>query len=260
MSLGYFIDIQGTLLSDIDKSPIGGSRELLEYLNGKNIPYTLVTNNTKKPSDELMDELHQKGFVFDDERFIDPLMILKDMIKNDSVKPYGSKKFVEVLPQLGLKIDKKNPQAILIASYDKFSSEDFANMIDEVLNGAKLIGMHATSTYVKHKKRYPGVGAILAMIEYATGIKATNIVGKPSEVFYKSALNILKKQNPTLSLSDITMISDDAIGDLVGAKRLDIKTSLVLSGKCKNIEEVGIYKDKMDRVYNSVDEILGELQ
>lgn len=252
MSLGYFIDIQGTLLSDEDKSPINGAIELIEYLNKTSTPYTLVTNNTKQISSELIEELHVKGFGF--ENFIDPLMVLKDMVKGKSVKPYGSEKFHSILPKLGLHV-KENADIILIASDDRFDAKSFANMIDDVLNGAVPIGMHATSTYVKNGFRYPGVGAILAMIEYATGVKA-DVVGKPSKTFYESALSILKKQNKDLKFSDIVMISDDGIGDLAGAKDLGIKTNLVLSGKCKSKDEIKSIESKIDKIYENVGEIL----
>lgn len=258
MSLGYFVDIQGTLLSDKDKSPLKGAIELIDYFNDKNIPYALVTNNTKQLSDELVSELFKKGFNFDRKNFIDPLMVLKDLVKKSTVFPFGSEQFCSILPKLGFEIDKKNPDIILVASYDKFNSLSFANMIEMVVNGAKPIGMHATSTYVKNGYRYPGVGAIMAMIEYATGEKF-QIVGKPSSTFYQEAFKILKNLNKGLNLEDITMISDDGIGDLAGAKDLRISTNLVLSGKCKSANEVKSIKDKIDKIYSGVDEILKEI-
>lgn len=254
MSLGYFVDIQGTLLSDSDSSPIVGARELIGYFNEKDIPYTLVTNNTMQPSDELIGKLHEKGFEFSNERFIDPLMVLKDVVKDGTIFPYGSKRFEEVLPTLGFKTEEE-PDVVLVASDDRFDAKIFADMIEKILNGAKLIGMHATSTYVKNSKRYPGVGAILAMLEYATGIKA-EVVGKPSETFYKKAHEKILAQKSHVKLEEITMISDDAIGDLVGAKDIGIKTNLVLSGKCKSSHEIEHIKEKIDKTYKNVDEIL----
>ena len=43
-----FLDVQGTLLSDVDKSPILGAKELISFLNSKNLAYLIITNNTKK--------------------------------------------------------------------------------------------------------------------------------------------------------------------------------------------------------------------
>ncbi len=256
MHVGYFIDIQGTILSDLDKSPIDGSIELLKSLKSQNIPYILVTNNTKQVSVELMEELRGKGFCF--ENFLDPLMVLESIVKDESVYPFGAKQFREVLPKMGFKIESDNPQNILIASDNTFTSDDYAKMIEYVFGGAKLVGMHATSTYVKNSLRYPGVGAILEMIKYATA-KEAKIVGKPSKSLYENALKILQKQDSTLEFKDIVMISDDAIGDLCGAKDLGMNTKLVLSGKCKKAEEIESFKQKIDGVYGSVKDILREI-
>ncbi len=249
---GYFIDIQGTILSDVDKSPIKGSIEFLQTLQKNDIPYILVTNNTKQMSEDLQNELRKKGFEF--KHFLDPLMVLKDLIQNQSVYPFGAKEFKEVLPKMGFNIELKNPQNILIASSHTFSNADYAQMIEFCLNGANLVAMHATSTYMKNNTRFPGVGSISKMIEYATAKKA-QIVGKPSKNLYETALNYLQKQNPDLTFSDITMISDDAIGDLCGAKDLGMRTNLVLSGKCKNSNEIENFKEKIDEIYENIGEI-----
>jgi NagD protein len=41
-----------------------------------------------------------------------------------------------------------------------------------------------------------------------------------------------------LTFEDITIISDDMIGDLIGAGKLNMKTALVLSGKIRDENEV----------------------
>ncbi len=92
--------------------------------------------------------------------------------------------------------------------------------------------MHETSTYSKNGKRYPGVGAIMNMIKFAVN-KEYKVVGKPSYNFYNKAREIINCE-----FKDITVISDDMIGDLLGAQKLDMNTCLVLSGKVKNRNEV----------------------
>ncbi|MCC2987870.1 HAD family hydrolase, partial [Campylobacter jejuni] len=42
----FFLDVQGTLISDHDKSLIHGAKELIDFLNAKNLPYVIITNNT----------------------------------------------------------------------------------------------------------------------------------------------------------------------------------------------------------------------
>jgi len=131
-------------------------------------------------------------------------------------------------------------------------------MIEFLLDGASLVGMHETSIYAKNSKRYPGVGAILKMLEFATSTPYT-VIGKPSDTFYEEALLRLQRQIYGGKYSDITIISDDVKGDLGGAKKLGMKTIFVTSGKYKNANEIIPFLDdelKPDAVYADMKEIL----
>lgn len=248
----YFIDVQGTLIDDVDKKPIYGALEFIKKLNEEEIPYLVVTNNTKKRSEDFYDFLVGLGFEIPKKNYLDPFMVLKNSLHVKRVAAFGGSDFKSVLESLGYEIDFKNPEAILITSSKDFSSEDFALMIELVLEGAKLVGMHSTSIYSKEGRRYAGVGAILRMISYATG-SDFDVIGKPSEAFYKEGLRLIGAE----SFSQIHMISDDAIGDLCGIKELGAKTTLVLSGKCKSEDEVLHVRDKIDNIVRDIGNIDG---
>ncbi len=233
----YFIDIQGTLISDHDKTPLPGAKEFLKKLNSNNTPYLLITNNTKQSSSDFVAFLQRSGFEIDLEHYIDPLMVLKEQLPPQRVAAYGSEEFLKILEELGYELDFSNPNSVVIAIKKDFKNDEFAQMIEFVLGGAKLVGMHETSIYAKDGRRYPGVGAILQMIRFATQ-KKYEVVGKPSKLFYKKALLKLQKQNSKATFDTITIISDDVVGDLVGAKKLGIKSAFVLSGKFQSKEEI----------------------
>ena len=254
----YFIDVQGTLISDIDKSPIRGSIEFIKMCNEKNIPYMLVTNNTKKPSNKFYDYLNSIGFEFEFSKYIDPLMLLESCVSKVSVAAYGADDFLETLVNMGYTLNYKNPQTVLVAIKENFDSNEYAQMIDFLLSGAKLVGMHETSIYAKNSKRYPGVGAILKMLEFATSV-SYEVVGKPSEAFYDKSLEKLKEQDSSANFSDVTMISDDVKGDLGGAKEMGMKTIFVTSGKYKTEQEiVPFLKPELrpDEIYADMQDIL----
>lgn len=257
----YFLDVQGTLISDNDKTPIRGSREFIEILNEKNIPYMVVTNNTKNSSDNFYEYLQEIGFSFDRSKYLDPLMLLETKLSKESVAAYGSKQFLENLQQMGYKFDYKDPKSVLVSVKEDYNSEEFAQMIDFLLSGANLVGMHETSIYAKNDKRYPGVGAILKLLEFATSTPYT-VVGKPSTAFYDEALEMIGKQNPEIKFEHITMISDDVKGDLGGAKEMGMKTFFVTSGKYKSAEEIVPFleeKLRPDAVFSDMQDILEKL-
>ncbi|MDD2383242.1 MAG: HAD-IIA family hydrolase [Sulfurospirillaceae bacterium] len=254
--MSFLIDVQGTLIDDVNKKPIEGSIDFINCLNDAHIPYVVVTNNTKIPSLEFFQFLCDLGFMIPKNHYLDPFMSLEKILHVKNIKSFGADEFIAVMDKLGYNQNALKPEAIVIASKKDFSSEDYASMIEAVMSGAKIIGMHATSIYAKDKRRYPGVGAILQMLSYATGMEY-DVVGKPSEPFYNEALRLLKSQQSGMTFNDVTMISDDAIGDLIGAKKLGMKTILVLSGKCQNELEVSHVKKFLDAIEPTIGSMKG---
>ncbi len=257
----YFIDVQGTLISDIDKSPISGAIEFINSLNKKEIPYMIVTNNTKKESKNFYQFLQNQGFNFSYKNYLDPLMLLESRVEKNSVAAYGSKDFLNTLLDMDYTLDYKTPETVLVAIKEDFLADEYAQMIDFLLGGASLVGMHETSIYAKNKKRYPGLGAVLKLLEFATSV-SYQVVGKPSDTFYEEALRMLQEENKRVEFTDITMISDDVKGDLGGAKELGMKTVFVRSGKYKTQEEIVPFLQerlKPDFVYADIQEMMEKI-
>jgi len=257
----YFIDVQGTLISDTDKSPIRGSIAFIDKLNEMRTPYMVITNNTKKTSQDFYAYLNSIGLKFDFDKYLDPLMLLESHVAKESVAAYGAPEFLNTLVEMGYTLNYNNPKTVLVAIKEDFTGEDYAQMIDFILAGASLVGMHETSIYAKNNKRYPGVGAVLKLLEFATSCSYT-VIGKPSVAFYNESLKRIQSQKSNLEFEDIIMISDDVKGDLGGAKELGIETIFVTSGKYKSAEEiVPFLKEELkpDFVYADMQEILEAL-
>ncbi len=233
----YFIDVQGTLIDDVDRLPIRGAAAFIAELNAAGTPYMVITNNTKRPGREFHAYLREIGLEIPAERYLDPLMTLEAILPHEGVAAYGSEPFLRVIEEMGYRLDYSDPRSVLVAVKEDFDAEEYAQMIGFLLKGARLVGMHETTLYAKNGKRYPGVGAILKMLEFATSARY-EVVGKPSMAFYGEALRRLRQQIPDADFEDVTIISDDVKGDLVGAKALGMKTVFVLSGKYANADEI----------------------
>ncbi|HEB9346164.1 TPA: HAD-IIA family hydrolase [Campylobacter coli] len=251
----FFLDVQGTLISDADKSLIYGAKELIDFLNTKNIPYVVITNNTKKI--DFLERLRQKGLAIKENAYIDPFSVLGYILRPCKVAAFGAEEFIQSLEKLGFEMDFENPMAVLVASYDDFKFQDFALMMEYAKEGVQFIAMHESSIYKKEGRLYPGVGSIMAMLQNAIDFKY-QVVGKPSTAFYKEALRLLRNYNKNADFEDIKIISDDLKGDLVQAKELGMKTLLVLSGKISDTK--GLDTGMVDKIYPSVLEILKDLK
>ncbi|MDP3301372.1 MAG: HAD-IIA family hydrolase [Sulfuricurvum sp.] len=258
----YFIDVQGTLIDDNNKQPIRGAVAFIDHLNASNIPYMVITNSTKYPSDEFLAYLNSAGLAIPKEHYLDPLMVLERSIApSDKIAAYGAQSFLDVLVSMGYTLDYTQPNAVLIAIKENFSHDEYAQMIEFILNGTRLIGMHETSLYVKNDKRYPGVGAILKMLEFATSCPYT-VVGKPSKAFFDEALLHIGQQHQGAAFEDITIISDDMSGDLLGAQALGMRGIFVLSGKYRCEAEILpqlSHHQQPHAVYANMQEVLENL-
>lgn len=256
----YFIDVQGTLIEDHTKLPIRGAVEFIDYLNTSKTPYMVITNSTKNPSVEFLAYLNAIGLNIPKSHYLDPLMVLKEHIpSNETIAAYGSKEFLIVLESMGYHLDFTSPDVVLIAIKENFGADEYAQMIEFILGGSKLIGMHETSLYAKNHKRYPGVGAILKMLECATQ-RSYSVVGKPSKTFFDSALKGLNHQGKSFEFSDVTIISDDVTGDILPAQELGMKGIFVLSGKYRVAEEIiPNLKVQPDAVYADMQAVLESL-
>ncbi len=251
----YFIDVQGTLIDDAQRLPVRGAAAFIDDLNASGTPYMVITNNTKRPGKEFLEYLNGVGLAIPAERYLDPLMTLEATLPKGGVAAYGSGPFLELVASMGYRLDYERPQSVLIAIKEDFSAGEYAQMIGFLLGGARLVGMHETTLYAKDGRRYPGVGAILKMLEFATST-GYEVVGKPSRAFYGEALRRLRQQAEGAEFKDVTIISDDVKGDLVGAKELGMKTVFVLSGKYAAAEEIVPLLDAAQRP----DMICGDLQ
>lgn len=258
----FFIDVQGTLIEDNTKLPIRGAAAFINHLNETQIPYMVITNSTKYASDEFLGYLNSIGLSIPKEHYLDPLMVLERYVDvNQKVAAYGSEAFLNVLASMGYSLDFTSPDIVLVAIKENFASDEYAQMIEFLLRGARLIGMHETTLYVKNSKRYPGVGAILKMLEFATSCPY-EVVGKPSKAFFQEALVRLRVQNKEAVFEEITIISDDLKGDLIGARELGMKGIFVLSGKYTSADEILPMippQHHPDAVYSDMQEVLENL-
>ena len=93
----------------------------------------------------------------------------------------------------------------------------------------------------------PGCGAMVAMLETASGLKAFS-VGKPRPVMMRFAGEELG-----LATDEITMIGDTMETDILGGVQLGFHTVLVLSGGTKR-EDVPHYAYRPEVVVESIAE------
>jgi len=98
--------------------------------------------------------------------------------------------------------------------------------------GAELLAMHRNPWWLTPRGVTLDSGAVVAGLEYALGRRA-RVLGKPSPVVFRQAAaeiatDLGRRRIPS---SAIAMVGDDLLADLAPARRLGMRTALVLTGK-----------------------------
>jgi glycerol 3-phosphatase-2 len=111
---------------------------------------------------------------------------------------------------------------VVVAGHGDLHFSELRAATQAVLNGAEMIAAGRDRTYPMSDGPWPGTGAVVAALEYATGQSARS-VGKPDPQMFRTALDRL---GPGRAL----MIGDRIESDLAGAAAAGLDGAIVLSG------------------------------
>ena len=117
-----------------------------------------------------------------------------------------------------------------------------------ILNGSRLIATNMDPNCPTSRGIRPGCGAIVSLLETATGKKAFDL-GKPSPIMMRDARKLLG-----LKAKQTFMIGDTMTTDVIGGVQLGYHTILVLSGGTKK-EDLQNYAFSPSLVVNSIADI-----
>ena len=144
-------------------------------------------------------------------------------------------------------------EVVVVAGHEGFSYDELRTATQAALRGAAIVATGRDPTFPMDDGPWPGTGAVLAALEYATGETARS-VGKPDAQLHLTALDRLGVERPPPAPGDASPVCDDpgagvpgpppgarrrsrvlAIGDrldadVAGAHAAGIDAALVLTG------------------------------
>jgi HAD superfamily hydrolase (TIGR01450 family) len=122
-------------------------------------------------------------------------------------------------------------EVVVVAGTEELVYDDLRNASLAVRRGAELIATSRDPIYPQPDGDWPGTGAIVAAVEYATG-KTAQIVGKPEPQLFLTALDRLG-EGKTL------VVGDRLDADVAAAGRVPLDAALVLTGGASRDELEG---------------------
>src|SRR3954467_10267283 len=229
MRHGYLIDMDGVLYRGSEM--IAGADRFVRELRERGIPFRFLTNNSQRTRRDMVAKLARMGIDVDEEHVFTSAMAtaryLEKQKPNGTAFVIGEGGLLTALHQNGYAVVDHEPDYVVVGEGRTFNLELVEAAVRMILGGAKLIATNLDPNCPTQDGLRPGCGAMVAMLELATGVKAFS-VGKPSPVMMRAA-----RKELGLATDETTMIGDTMETDILGAVQLGFHAVLVLSGGTK---------------------------
>ena len=247
MTCGYLIDMDGVIYRG--STVIAGADRFINSLVERNVPFTFLTNNSQRTRRDMAMKLRRMGFNVGDKHVFTCAMATARYLARQ--KPDGTAFVIgeggllNALHQHGFAIVDKDPDFVVVGEGRTFNAEMMEQAVNLILDGARLIATNLDPNCPTHNGTRPGCGAIVALLEAATGAKAFS-VGKPSPIMMRGA-----RKEIGLTAAQTIMIGDTMETDILGGVQLGYRSILVLSGGTRR-EDLRHFAYQPDRVVESI--------
>jgi NagD protein len=247
---GFLIDMDGVIYRSSEL--IAGAAGFIENLKRSRIPFMFLTNNSQRTRRDVAMKLTRMGIPVEDKHIFTCAMATARFLA--SQKPHGTAFVIgeggllNALHSNGYAIVDRDPDYVVVGEGRTLSFEMLEQAVQMVIDGAKLIATNLDPNCPTKSGTRPGCGAIVSLIEEATGIKAFS-VGKPSPVMMRQA-----RKELGMATSETIMIGDTMETDILGGVQMGYRTILVLSGGTRR-EDLAKYAYQPDLVIDSVGDL-----
>jgi NagD protein len=247
MKHGYLIDMDGVIYRGPEL--IDGAERFVRQLRARGIPFCFLTNNSQRTRRDVAAKLARMGVEVEEEHIFTCAMatarFLAQQKPGGTAFVIGEGGLLTALHHNGYAIVDHAPDYVVVGEGRTFNLELVEAAVRMIQDGAKLIATNLDSSCPTPNGLRPGCGAMVAMLEAATGVRAFS-VGKPSPLMMRAA-----RKELDLTTDETTIIGDTMETDILGGVQLGFHTILVLSGGTR-FEDLGHYAYQPERIVESV--------
>lgn len=224
----FILDLDGCVW--VGGEPTPGVVDALEDLRvaGKRVAF--ATNNAFESTEDLVAQLWKIGVRASLQDVVTvggaTQHLLAETRTGSTAFVIGSPPMLRHVGDAGLRVMNatdlaSRAEVVVVAGTTDLVYADLRTAVQAVLRGADLLATARDPTYPQPDGLWPGTGAILAAVEYATG-RTAEIVGKPEPRLFITALDRLG--------DGATLVVGDRVGsDLAAAAAAGLDAALVRS-------------------------------
>jgi NagD protein len=247
MARGFLIDMDGVIYRGSEL--IAGAQTFVNHLRRTEVPFLFLTNNSQRTRRDGATKLRRMGIQAEERHVFTCAMatarFLAQQKPNGTAFVIGEGGLLQALHTNGYAIVDHDPDYVVVGEGRALNFEMFETAVRMIQKGAKLVATNLDPNCPTQQGMRPGCGAIVALLETATGRKAFS-VGKPSPVMMRAA-----RKELGLSADETIMIGDTMETDILGGVQMGYRTVLVLSGSTRK-EDVDNYAYRPDTIVDSV--------
>jgi HAD superfamily hydrolase (TIGR01450 family) len=217
----WVLDLDGVVWRGDE--PIAGAAEAVARLRHRGERVALVTNNSSMTVSQCQEKLQRHGLLTAAEDVITSAQAAARLVEPGSTVLVCAGPGVDEALEARqvLTVREGRADAVVVGWHREFDYERLRVAMNAVRGGARLIGTNDDATYPISGGLWPGGGAILAAVAYASGVVPI-VAGKPNDA-------IVALVGERLGPVEV-MVGDRASTDGLLARRLGARFALVLSG------------------------------
>jgi len=237
------------------KQLIPGADQFITTLLDRGVPFAFLTNNSQRTRRDVATKLARMGIPVDESHIFTCAMATARFLA--AQKPRGTAFVIgeggllQALHTNGYAIVDDEADYVVVGEGRMFNMEVVEHAVRLILRGSKLVSTNIDPSCPTSQGLRPGCGAIVAMLEAATGLKAFS-VGKPSPVMMRAA-----RKELGLATDETVMIGDTMETDIMGGAQMGYRTVLVLSGGTQE-DDLARYAYRPDLVLDSIADMCDE--
>jgi NagD protein len=243
----YLIDMDGVLIRG--KTLVPGADEFIQRLHDRGSKFLLLTNNSRYTPRDLAFNLQTIGLKIDAGKIFTSALatarFLHAQKPGGTAYVIGESGLTSALHELGYILTDREPDYVVVGETAGYNFDQVTRGVRLILNGARFICTNPDANGPGEGGIVPASGALAALIETATGMKAF-FVGKPNPLMMRSALNYLDVHS-----EETMMIGDRMDTDIIAGVESGMETILVLTGVTR-LEDVARYPYVPGHIVDSV--------
>ncbi len=224
---GFLCDLDGVVWVGDQMVP-GAVETLSEVVNaGKGLVF--VTNDPRTTAHEIAIRLRKTGIPIQEDGVLTSAQVTAEMAARVAgevrAMAIGTDSFHQEVARSGLTVvtDGGPVEVVLVAGHIDFNYRELRAATKAVFSGAHLFATNKDPTLPMPDGLWPGTGAIVAALEYATSATAT-VCGKPQRHLFDLGRARLGGEGR------LAMIGDRLDSDIAGGRDAGLDTVLVLTG------------------------------